>query len=114
MPYHYTSTKRERSAYSLPSIETFQLTAIEAAELDEEMVRDYMRRREFRLAGMNSRVRERMLETMVDEEGIKGGWFYWFCFPGCLPEGSAVGPFETEAAALLNARQSSGEDEDEE
>lgn len=32
------------------------------------------------------------------------GWFYWFCFPGCLPEGEPVGPFDTQAKALADAR----------
>lgn len=31
-------------------------------------------------------------------------WFYWFCIPGCLPEGDEVGPFDTEEEALEHAR----------
>lgn len=32
------------------------------------------------------------------------GWYYWFCFPGCLPNSEANGPFETETEALEDAR----------
>jgi hypothetical protein len=31
-------------------------------------------------------------------------WYYWYCFPGCLPDSDPVGPFETEAAALAAAQ----------
>lgn len=27
------------------------------------------------------------------------GWFWWFCMPGCMPDGDPQGPFETEQAA---------------
>jgi len=32
------------------------------------------------------------------------GWYYWFCFPGCLPDNEAMGPFETHEEALAGAR----------
>lgn len=32
------------------------------------------------------------------------GWYYWYCFPGCLPDGEAIGPFETEQDAIDDAR----------
>ena len=31
------------------------------------------------------------------------GWYYWTCFPGCLPDSDAVGPFETEEEAQADA-----------
>jgi len=31
------------------------------------------------------------------------GWFYYWSFPGCLPEGDPVGPFPNEPAAILAA-----------
>lgn len=37
-------------------------------------------------------------------EGEESGYYYWFCFPGCLPESNYTGPFSTENAALLDAR----------
>lgn len=35
----------------------------------------------------------------------KVGWFWWSCFPGCLPDGEPSGPFATEAEALADARK---------
>jgi hypothetical protein len=32
-------------------------------------------------------------------------WFYWFCFPGCLPESDSHGPFDSKADALSDARK---------
>jgi hypothetical protein len=28
------------------------------------------------------------------------GWYFQACFPGCLPDGEAIGPFETESEAI--------------
>ena len=28
-----------------------------------------------------------------DGEPVKAGWYWWACFPGCLPDGEAAGPF---------------------
>lgn len=39
------------------------------------------------------------------------GWYYWFCFPGCLPDSDPVGPFATEAEALEDAQSQATEEE---
>lgn len=31
------------------------------------------------------------------------GWYWWSCFPGCLPDGDPIGPFETEEDAVQDA-----------
>ena len=111
----YSDPKRAASPYSLPDVEVFQLTAHEAASQDEELVWEYMKRPEFRLASMNSRTRETMLDAIVSEERITGGWFWWTCLPGCLPDSEAVGPFESRALALADAQEyQDSEDEDSE
>ena len=28
------------------------------------------------------------------------GWYFWYCFPGCLPDSDPIGPFPSEAAAI--------------
>lgn len=33
------------------------------------------------------------------------GWYWWACFPGCLPDGEPMGPFESEQAAIEAANQ---------
>lgn len=45
------------------------------------------------------------LETFVTFPGESPapGWYWWPCFPGCLPDGDPVGPFETEREAVIDA-----------
>ena len=43
---------------------------------------------------------------------ITGGWFWWSCFPGCLPDGPPMGPFDSYQEALADARDGI-EDDDE-
>ena len=31
-------------------------------------------------------------------------WYYWYCFPGCLPDSDPIGPFDTEEEAIEDAR----------
>jgi hypothetical protein len=97
----YSNPSRESDPYALPDVEVFQLTATEVAETMEDDINDFMRRPEFRLASMNHRTRESMLDAMIEEIGIKGGWFYWFCLPGCMPDSEPYGPF----ASADEARQ---------
>ncbi len=103
MPYVYSNPERERDTWSLPDVHIFQLTAEEAAEADEELTRQYLRR--FPLATINGRERERMVAAMVEEEGIAGGWFYAYGLPGCLHDSSPFGPFPTYAAAVEAAQE---------
>ena len=108
----YSNPKRASDPHSLPDVEVFQLTATEAAAQDEDLVYEYSKRHEFRLCHMNGKVQEAMLDAMVEEQGIKGGWFWWTCLPGCLPDSCATGPFETKEAALADAQSNADDMED--
>ena len=39
-------------------------------------------------------------ETFKEDDG----WYWWSGFPGCLPDGDAQGPFDTEEAAVEDAQ----------
>jgi hypothetical protein len=108
----YSNPKRASDPHSLPDVEVFELTAAEAAAQDEELVWEYSKRPEFKLCHMNGKVQEAMLDAMVEEEGITGGWFWWTCLPGCMPDGPAIGPFKTRAEALADAQEDAGGEED--
>jgi hypothetical protein len=95
----YSDPSRESDPYALPDVEVFQLTAAEVAELDDDSISEFMHRPEFRLASMNSRARGAMIDAMIEELGITGGWFYQFCLPGCLPDSEPYGPYATAAEA---------------
>lgn len=103
----YSDVSRESDPHALPDVEVFQLTAAEvaASSMYEDEQYEFSKRPEWRIR-MNSRTQESMIDAMVDEIGIKGGWFYWFCFPGCLPDSEPFGPFDTRAEALADARAS--------
>lgn len=36
--------------------------------------------------------------------GCEPGWYYWFYFPGCLPDSDPIGPFKTSDEALAEAQ----------
>jgi hypothetical protein len=109
MSQHYSNPDRASDPHALPNIEVFQLTATEVAGMDDDMVAAYMQRREFRLAAMNSRVREAMLDAIVANEGIEGGFFYWYCFPGCMPDSEPMGPYASHDEALKAAQDDAAE-----
>jgi hypothetical protein len=104
MTSFYSTPARAADPHALPDCEVFQLTAEEAAVLDEDTVWEYSRRHEFRLASMNSRIREQMIDAIIANEGIEGGWFYWHCLPGCLPDSPPIGPFATHHLAIAAAQ----------
>lgn len=39
------------------------------------------------------------------DDGQVDGWFWHACFPGCLPDGEAMGPFMSSRAAFKDARE---------
>lgn len=38
-----------------------------------------------------------------DNEPIGEGYYYWYCFPGCMPEGDPIGPFGSRDEAYIDA-----------
>jgi hypothetical protein len=78
MAQHYSDPKRESDPHALPDIEVWH----HSCGFDASMP-----------AGMDE----------ADCE-YRSGWYWWSCFPGCLPDGEPSGPFETEADALADAR----------
>ena len=44
---------------------------------------------------------------LENEEGefLDPGTYYWFCFPGCLPDSLPFGPFASTKDALERARE---------
>lgn len=111
MSQHYSNPARESDPYALPDVEVFFLAADEQAELPtyEDEWNELLKRPALRLATMNSRDHAKLVDVLVSECGITGGWFWQPCFPGCLPDGDPIGPFETRDEAIKDA-QSASED----
>jgi len=36
-------------------------------------------------------------------QAVKPGFYWWSCFPGCLPDGEPNGPFANEQEAIKDA-----------
>ncbi len=45
-------------------------------------------------------------DDITDDEGepMPAGFYWWSCFPGCLPDSEPFGPYDTEAEALADAQ----------
>ena len=106
MAQHYSSDAREAQPHSLPNIETFtaqygdcpHCTSVVIADSGGEFHCYHCQK------GHNS--------GAVPAE-ILIGWFYWYCLPGCMPDSDPYGPFATEADALFEARELSGDEDSE-
>lgn len=77
MAQHYSDPTRESDPHALPDIEVFWAYDGQWIELDD----------------------------FADPVPSLPGWYWWSCFPGCLPDSEPVGPFATEAEALADARE---------
>jgi len=76
MTQAYSDPTRETDPYALPDVEVFYMSEQDLVEA-----------------------------AWCDEIGQLGkGWYYWLCFPGCLPDSDPIGPFETEEEALKDAQ----------
>jgi hypothetical protein len=82
MAYHYSSESRE-SRNALPDLEVFYAAEGELESRDQDA---------------------------EPGETLPAGWYYWYCFPGCLPDSEPNGPFETEDLALADAREGTDDD----
>ena len=82
----YSDPKRASDPHALPNVEVFYISRKEA--------------------------RHQACIAAVFDDGetdvtlfTDAGWYWWACFPGCLPDGDPIGPFKTEALALADARE---------
>ena len=50
--------------------------------------------------------KENRADNWTDSDGqpLGAGWFWWACFPGCLPDSDPFGPFESESEAIDNCK----------
>jgi len=72
--YFYSNASRTADPHAIPDAEVF-----------------YVDDRTAKLA------RERI--ELGDEMSMPG-WYYWHCFPGCLPDGPANGPYNDALEAI--------------
>jgi hypothetical protein len=84
MGQHYSDPRRASDPHALPNVEVFHI-----ADGDG------------------------WLGTAEESEqaSLEPGWYWWACFPGCLPDGDPVGPFATKAEAVADAQDNCDDEE---
>jgi len=91
----YSNPKRENDPHALPDVEIFAGTQWSCHECDNVDT--------YSIQGKpNGTPLCQVCGGCMDGTG---GWFWFFCFPGCLPDSEAYGPFKTEASALVDAQE---------
>lgn len=80
----YSDPKRESDPHALPDVEVF-----------------YMSENDINGIG----AKDSRFHNEDTGEPLPAGYYYWFCFPGCMPDSDPIGPFDTEEEALADAQQ---------
>ncbi len=83
----YTNPTREPDPHVLPDAEVFY---VDAESYNE-------RHSIFWAIGKQT--------TNSDDPADYTGWYWWICFPGCLPDSDPNGPFDTEKLAIADAQE---------
>ena len=80
----YSSAERASDPHALPNVEIFAVSPLEA----------------------NYNALEAARSGKGDEYTVyEPGWYWWSCFPGCLPDSDANGPHASYAEALADAQE---------
>ena len=108
MAYDYTDPKRRNNPYALPDVETFQANYRYCTKCGSLVFFDHRIDDDGKLVADCG-------DCSTTNELTETGWFYWFGFPGCLPDSEPFGPFDSRRAALDEAREAAGvyDDDDE-
>jgi len=85
MSQHYSDLSRENDTYALPDVEVFYLSQSEIEDLAQDYAYDKRRARH--------------------AAGPEEGWYFWPCFPGCMPDSDPMGPYDSEQAAIDASRE---------
>jgi hypothetical protein len=101
MPMHYKDPRKADDPRALPNIETFQAAWALCPDCQSMCVEHAAAIRGITMMCPNCKHEERR-DVRVLLNDIS--WFYWFCLPGCLPDSESFGPFDSEEAALKDAR----------
>lgn len=97
MAQHYSDQTQEDNPTALPDVEVFEAEH-DACRLCEQTII-------FAESEVVAECGECGMQSFRTKQ-TKRGWFYWFGFPGCLPDSEPGGPYDSEQAALDAARDS--------
>lgn len=100
----YSNPKRADDAHSLPDVEIFQEDAITCEHCGATFPDP--NDNPILCPDCGKKTRAACSDRQV--------WWWWACFPGCLPDGDPQGPFDSENAALADAHSAAWDDDDDE
>jgi len=106
MAQGYSDITRESDPYALPDCETFYVSQLKGGERMQRF-NDYLNSPDCETFYVSQLEVNYNLENLdhADEYTLtEAGWYWWSCFPGCLPDGPANGPFNTEEEATTDAQ----------
>ena len=103
MSQHYSDESREQDEHALPDVEVFLAHYADCPHCTTTNARDGLG--EFHCDSCSKGRKGYRPEP----EDIRTGWFWWTCFPGCLPDSEPFGPFTSEQAAIDDAQKSASE-----
>jgi len=100
----YSDPTREEDPFALPDVEVFYVSAQDFLEAEPNTwMREGLDAAMENIEYNSARVGAEIGATLLAADQCKG-WYYWFCFPGCLPDSEPYGPFETEEEAIADAQ----------
>ena len=82
----YSDPRRATNPTALPDCEVFYVSARDSLERTEAIA----------IAAFGDDD-----DTLIE---LSVGWYWWSCFPGCMPDSDPDGPFDTEQAAIAAAQ----------
>jgi endogenous inhibitor of DNA gyrase (YacG/DUF329 family) len=100
MSQHYSDPEREDDPYALPDVETFKANYVNCSECQGQALVIFS----YHPAVIVRAIRVKCTHCGKANKLTVSGWFYQFCFPGCLPDSEPMGPYATEAEAVAAAQ----------
>ena len=101
MSQAYSDPTRADDPHALPDVEVFHVGVrefVDAVEADDDTWMHQM------AIDLDPSPFTNSLDRHYIDCSSLGGWYWWACFPGCMPDSDPIGPFQTEAEALEDAQ----------
>ena len=95
----YIDESREADPTALPDAEVFFVDRRGVSEMFEERIVE-----EYADAAGCDCINPDHAHTRAALISERVGWYWWACFPGCMPDSDPIGPFDTMDDAIKDAR----------
>lgn len=118
MSQHYLNARDERDPHKLSDLEIFYQDAEDLVDIvnmgDDDEIAEWCKEH-LPDVDVDAYIKAplKFLDLACSALKDEAGWYYRFCFPGCMPESEADGPYGSEAEALEAARDQHADWDDE-